>query len=264
MILSHQHKFIFMHSRKTAGSSISVSLNKYLGPKDLQLGAWPESIRAGGKYNDLSLSIAARKPHKLILESIKYSLKNRVVAASPFYINKALKKHMMDKHAFKLGAHVSAEQIRNFDEYSWDNYFKFCFVRNPWTHAVSDYHWRLNAIKGQDVTGITFKEFLKRLDDPTLPDPEGVRPPIITNWSIYTINDKVALDFIGKYESLDDDLRKVSAKLDLQVDIGTVQAKGSVRPKSKSTRDYYDDESIELVRKIYKNEIECFSYQVPF
>ena len=34
--------------------------------------------------------------------------------------------------------------------------------------------------------------------------------------------------------------------------------------KNKSIADYYDEESIELVRQIYKKEIEEFNYQIPF
>lgn len=47
MILSHAHRFIFLHNRKTAGSSISVALARYLGPEDLQLSAIVETLREG-------------------------------------------------------------------------------------------------------------------------------------------------------------------------------------------------------------------------
>ena len=35
MIISHKHKFIFIKTRKTAGSSVEESLKKYLGPTDV-------------------------------------------------------------------------------------------------------------------------------------------------------------------------------------------------------------------------------------
>ena len=38
MIISYRHKFIFMHSRKTAGSSVTALLSHHLGPQDIQLG----------------------------------------------------------------------------------------------------------------------------------------------------------------------------------------------------------------------------------
>jgi hypothetical protein len=39
MIISHKHKFIFIKTRKTAGSSIEHYLSKYLGPDDICTGS---------------------------------------------------------------------------------------------------------------------------------------------------------------------------------------------------------------------------------
>lgn len=39
MIISHQHKFIFIKTRKTAGSSIEKYLSKHLGPNDICSGS---------------------------------------------------------------------------------------------------------------------------------------------------------------------------------------------------------------------------------
>lgn len=47
MIISHKHKFIFIHCRKVAGSSISAFLSNKLGRFDLQIGAWGDSFDLG-------------------------------------------------------------------------------------------------------------------------------------------------------------------------------------------------------------------------
>ena len=35
MIISHKHKFIFIKTRKTAGTTIEYNLSKYLGSEDI-------------------------------------------------------------------------------------------------------------------------------------------------------------------------------------------------------------------------------------
>lgn len=44
MIISHKYKFIFIKTRKTAGSSISNILRKYLGPNDIADGDWVDGL----------------------------------------------------------------------------------------------------------------------------------------------------------------------------------------------------------------------------
>ena len=100
--------------------------------------------------------------------------------------------------------------------------------------------------------------------DPQRLDKEKTRPPIITNWSIYTINDKVALDFIARYENLEKDLEKIENIIGVKLDINSIWSKSNIRKKNKSIAEYYDEQSIELVRQIYKKEIEEFNYKIPF
>mgnify|MGYP006281438669 CR=1 FL=1 len=45
MIISHKHKFIFIKTRKTAGSSISKILRDYLSPNDIADGDWYDNLK---------------------------------------------------------------------------------------------------------------------------------------------------------------------------------------------------------------------------
>jgi hypothetical protein len=46
MIVSHTHKFIFVHINKCAGTSVTKALLPYLGENDLVLGFTNESVRS--------------------------------------------------------------------------------------------------------------------------------------------------------------------------------------------------------------------------
>ena len=250
-----------MHSRKTAGSSITTLLNKDIGPRDIQIGLWPDTIESGGKYNYHAISIIKKNLKQIIKETIKNSLLKKKITINHYSINNHISTYAAQEYGLTNGAHSSANQVMLFVKEYWDSFFKFAFVRNPWDHAISDFYWK---VKNRNIKNVDFKEFLFRLADPLRLDKEKIRPQIITNWSIYTINDKVALDFIGRYENLEKDLEKIENIIGVKLNINNVWAKANIRNKNKAIADYYDEESIELVRRIYKKEIEEFNYQIPF
>jgi hypothetical protein len=258
MIISYSRGFIFMHSRKTAGSTITAALNRYLAPQDIQLGAWPDTLAAGGRLNRTAARIALRAP-ALLWPSLKRSLKAGRPTIAAHEMNDVIRRHYLDK-GLRAGTHSSARDVRQFDPAHWERAFKFCFVRNPWTHAVSDYHWRCHAT-GTEPVG--FKEFLYRLRDPERPDPERLRPPVITNWSIYTLENEIALDHVARYEDLQAELAYIGSRIGLKIDIAGIRSKGNLRNRKADIKSYYDDEAVELVRDIYSAEIEAFGY-APF
>ncbi len=254
MIISHKHKFIFLHCRKTAGSSLTISLNRYLGPDDIQTSAWEETIANHGQLNRNSYKVLMWQAHKRPGGTVLF-LANRIMKKSHNgdFMRKMIKKHY-NRHLKPKSDHAVAESIRDFEPNAWDQYFKFCFVRNPFDHAVSDFFW-----KGCPQKGVTFEEFLLRKADPDRPDPQRVVEQPVTNWPIYTINNSIAVDFIGRYEYLHADVRIIEDTLK----VGNLTMP-KVRAKSKSRiyngLNFYNSRTISLVKDIYRKEIEYFGY----
>ena len=126
----------------------------------------------------------------------------------------------------------------------WNNYFKFCFERNPYDKAISLYFWHTrNFEKCPDIN-----EYIQRMSQSQL-----------SNWHVYTINDQVAVDFVGKYEKLDEDLRIVTNKLGLP-DYALPKAKGHSRTSHQHYSKLLDKESRHHIEKMCANEIETFKY----
>lgn len=254
MILGYSKNYIFLHSRKTAGSSMSVELARHFRESDIMIGAWGDAIRSGVKPNKKCIELAREAMGRKARMADVFSKKLK----QPDEFNLLVKKYFRENYGFEAGAHSSAMCVKKFAGDFWKDAFKFCFVRNPWDHAVSDYYWR-----GCHHKGVTFKEFLALTFDPEAPDPKKVRPPIRSNWSVYTIDGKIAVDFIGRYENLQNDMDSISSVIGVGVDMSRTKAKNSSRSKA-DIKSHYDDECVDLVNCIYKNEIEQFNYRPPF
>jgi len=109
LIISHKHKFIFIKTKKTAGTSIEILLSKYCGDDDIITPISPEDekIRRGLGYKTA--------------QNYQYLDNNKEI---------------------KFYNHINATEIKKFigDEV-WDSYYKFCFERNPWEKVISFYYW---------------------------------------------------------------------------------------------------------------------------
>ena len=131
------------------------------------------------------------------------------------------------------------------------NFFKFCFVRNPYDYAVSDYLWRIR--KNQ----ISFNEYLRlKINN----DQNNFIAMPITNWEIYTINDKIEVDYVGKFENLNSDLKKIFGIL--KINENYLENNFFLKKNNQRTdyKDYYDEECKKLVSKLHYKEIEQFKY----
>lgn len=160
----------------------------------------------------------------------------------------------------------------------FNTYFKFSFVRNPWARIVSEYKFR------QFPRECDFKTFLfKRFPKPGWGDEYT---HVLPQYDfLYDSNGVKLVDFIGKYETLQDDfniicdkvgikrtlLGRVNQSLDFKrIPISMKQIISGIRTLAfykkinKNTFDhytkYYDNETKEFVAEYFKKDIEAFGY----
>ena len=226
MLISHEHRFIFLRTRKTAGTSIGIALSRYCGPDDVITPDSPDDERIREEVAGPARNY--RRPARLREvrpRDVGAVLKMRRWPQRQLYWN-----HMP---ARMIRDHVGAEV--------WDGYFKFCFVRNPWDQAVSMHRWAVS--QGNDLT-------LARCIERPLPIP---------NWKVYTIRDEIAVDFVGRYERIGEDLAEACRRIGVDYDGWMPRAKSSGRPVS--YREAYTPELVEAVRTRHRREIEHFGYE---
>ena len=95
-----------------------------------------------------------------------------------------------------------------YDKELWERYFTFCFVRNPWDRVVSSYAYHvLSDYEGSvlrqypNLKSFSFEEYVKLFAGTGY-----IRPQIE---SIRHDKSNKPIDFIGRFENIESDFRKV-------------------------------------------------------
>ena len=87
---------------------------------------------------------------------------------------------------------MPAWRVRDYlGEEVWRSYFKFAFDRNPWDRQVSWYLYKTKSKRARP----SFESFMA-----------SRRRAYVDNYQLYTIEGALAVDFLGRYERLEEDL----------------------------------------------------------
>lgn len=149
--------------------------------------------------------------------------------------------HLVLKNSDKWINHKRAKSIRNdLGKEKFDEYLKFCVIRNPYDKMVSLYFFKKSKL--------SFKEFVKQTQ--------------CNNLNIHSINGKSVCDYFIRYEYLEEDIKKLCKKLKIDsCDISLLpQHKSGIRKSKKHWSEYYDDETKKIVYNKHKKEFELFGY----
>jgi len=245
MIVSHRYGFVFLKTRKTAGTSVELALRTVLGPDDIAtpLSRDEERMAAArhipGPQNYLRL-LRDIEPGKIpdLFRSLGNNLKRgngnqRVPVLNPY------RQHL---NAYKARHKIGTT--------NWNRYFKFTIERNPWARTVSYYHW----VCRNQTNPMPFTEFVTR----------GRGYLNESNYSIYSIHGIPIADYWIRYETLKQGLDHVAAHLELPVNlsetIDPIWAKSQSRDRPPYP-DYYNAETRRIVALQYANEIALMGYR---
>jgi len=160
-------------------------------------------------------------------------------------------------------SHLPAYIYKTADPERYDEYFKFTFVRNPWDRVVSTYeYWKqgLDQTDGYyqkillDKYG-TFEKFvLEFLDKDTICLHFMLRPQYLY---LYDYREKLLVDFVGRFENINDDSNKIFKKLGINNTLKKINSS-----KRSNYQNYYiNQEMIDKVAFLYKKDIELFDYK---
>ena len=219
---------------KTASSSMEIALSQVLGPDDILTPARKglDELRKTGPGGQ------------------NYRLDHPDVPRRPMWRQLFGRPERYYHPTVGFYEHMPAWRVKRYlGDDIWNSYFKFAFERNPWDRQVSFYHYKTRSKPEGKVPA--FEEFLAK----------GAKA-LVNNWEIYALGDEVALDFVGRYEEVEQDFEKVLQAIGLSGGIALPKTNvGKGKPKSKSYRDYYSDETRDLVARNSAREISYFGYE---
>ena len=222
MIVSHRHKFIFVRTEKTAGSSLQKFLVDFCGSDDIVSG------QARSQGRDRSPPWIRHIPWG------KGPLRRRFPGVFGFH------------------THCGIRQVRAcLDERAFASYFKFAIERNPWDRQISLYCQRqsdrnLPLQFDRDMNSISYRTLhLTRL----------------RNWEIYTINGRIAVDYVIRYEDLEQGVQHVLRQIGIDQLPELPRQRSGSREQKGSYREFYTPKLRDLIARWYRPEIEAFGYE---
>jgi hypothetical protein len=226
VIVSHEYRFIFIKTRKTAGTSLEVLLSGLCAEGDVVTPILPpEPGHVPRNYEGM------------------FDPRPEMRAGMP--LQRTLQDLVRRRRYFN---HMPASLARaRLSKRLWRDYFTFSIERNPWDKTISHFHSR-QRLQGDQLT---FEEYLARGD-------------LCLNYPIYTVPGdprRLMVDRVIRYEQLDSDLADVLGPLGVpfKPPLG-IGAKGGYRTDRRPYQEVYTSEQRDLVARAFAPEIELHGY----
>ncbi len=227
MIVNHRYRFIFLKTKKTAGTSTEIALSRYCDGNDIlsKIGHRDEPKRAALGYQGPA---------------------NNLAPAGTSLLDRIRRWRRGPEERF--WNHMPASELRaKVGEQTWNSYFKFCFERNPWDRVVSAYFWENRSRKRLP----DFYRFMDQLE----------RRGLLSNYDDYAIDGRIAVDRVYLYEDLQASLEDLTRRLGFPEPIELLDAKRRVRRDRRPYQELYTEQSRDRVATACAREIAEFGYR---
>jgi len=174
--------------------------------------------------------------------------------------NKNLVAFLKRKYKILWPNHVQCSILKDYlGENEYQNLLKFAFVRNPWDRTVSMYHYTKQKEPAiYKKLNIEMPPFTKNIIE-SKSFGDWVRNYNIAGPQYNFLTSRsgeLLVDYIGKTESVQTDLSYICGLLN----IPNIKINQLNTTKRKDYRHYYDTETIEIVAKKLKKDIDFFGY----
>ena len=227
MIVSHRHRFIFIKTHKTAGSSIEMALAPLCGPDDIVTPM--ESNRDSGLPRNFHADTWLGRGYARS-KWLRKIIARDSGALGPWFWE-----------------HMPASRVRQLvGEETWNSYHKFCIERNPWSKVVSYYNWKKF---GQERGMPSFRDYVLT---------KTHRLPMDAR--LYFEGDTCLMDEVIQYDTFREDFTSLCGRLGIPFDGTFPREKTGMTSQPVDYRTFYDDDTRTVVAERFSREIRTFGY----
>jgi hypothetical protein len=169
-----------------------------------------------------------------------------------FNLHRVLRKvHINAFNPAPFPKHISAEKLRkNIGDETYNNYFRFSFVRNPWDWQVSLYNFMIahpEHPQHQLMKDLgSFDSYIHWRSE------KGI---VSQKRQLSDSSGEIIVDFIGKYEFLKDDFNTICQKIGVNATLPHIH-----KIVGMPYQNYYKKETEEIVSELCREDIEFFNY----
>lgn len=228
MIVSHRHKFIFVKTLKSAGTSIELALAHQCGPEDVVTPIFPR-ISGHRPRNWRGWFVPWREVRR------RGDLRKNVV--------ECLRRD-------RLYNHIPARFARaRLTPKIWDSYLKICVDRNPWDKTLSHFHMFKHA------------KWHRHYDPDLTLDAYLEKQVFCHNAPFYCdARGRPIVDKILRYDRLEAELADLCADLGMPFE-GLPKAKAGLRTDRRSYRDVFTPQQAETIGTAFAHEISLLGWE---
>jgi hypothetical protein len=227
MLISSKQKFVFIHIPKAGGTSITKALEPFA------YGKWKDTVRrVKRRVNKKWLKVSSPPEHR--------SFPGNLEASELVNINRLFPGHIKASELVNI---IGMEEFESF--------FSFAVVRNPWDREVSQYIYilRMSIHHQHDLVKSlgSFDAYIKWL---------CAQKITLQQEFICSEDGELLVDFVGKFERLEDDFKSICSRIGTSASLPRYNVSDR-----KPYRQYYSEETRDLVENAFSEDITYFEYE---